>query len=102
MDLQFVFEDQGAQVIGPVMTLEQALCAASSEPTIDAAILDVDIGGRDVFPVAARLRERGVPFVFHTGHGSPRELGAMYPESMTCVKPVRPETLIATLLRVVC
>ena len=33
------------------------------------AVLDVNIGGEMVFPVAEALREQGVPFVFATGYG---------------------------------
>lgn len=36
---------------------------------LDAALLDVNVAGRQVFPVAAALKERGVPFVFSTGYG---------------------------------
>ena len=41
----------------------------SGEPAPDGAVLDVNIGGEMVFPVAEQLRERGVPFVFATGYG---------------------------------
>ncbi|RZJ80209.1 MAG: response regulator, partial [Brevundimonas sp.] len=36
---------------------------------IDAALLDVNVAGQQVFPVAAALKARGVPFVFSTGYG---------------------------------
>jgi hypothetical protein len=36
---------------------------------LDAALLDVNVAGRQVFPVAEALTERGVPFVFSTGYG---------------------------------
>ena len=99
MDLQFAFEDEGAEVIGPALSLEHALRAISSAEAIDGAILDVDLAGRDVYPVARKLTERGVPFVFHTGHGSRIKLAEMFPGSITCTKPTLPETLIDTLLR---
>src|SRR6266568_3218040 len=35
----------------------------------DCAILDLQIQGKDVFPVAEALAARGVPFVFATGYG---------------------------------
>ena len=38
-------------------------------PRDDAALLDVNVAGRQVFPVAEALKERGVPFVFSTGYG---------------------------------
>lgn len=36
---------------------------------VDAAILDVNLNGAEVFPVAIELRMRGVPFAFTTGYG---------------------------------
>ena len=99
MDLQFAFEDEGAEIIGPALSLEQAIRAAASGDRIDGAVLDVDLGGHDVFPVAHMLQERGVPFVFHTGHGSRASLSETFPGSATCIKPTLPETLIETLLR---
>jgi len=37
--------------------------------TADLALLDVNIAGEPVFPVARVLRDREVPFVFATGYG---------------------------------
>ena len=36
---------------------------------VDAALLDVNLGGQSVFPVADALRARGVPSIFSTGYG---------------------------------
>jgi len=35
----------------------------------DLAVLDVNLGGELVYPVAERLKIAGVPFVFTTGYG---------------------------------
>lgn len=103
MDMQFTFEDEGAEVVGPALSLDQAIAlimrAEPSGAPIHGAILDVDVAGRDVYPVAATLRERGVPIVFHTGHGSRIRLAEMFPGSVTCSKPTLPETLVLTLLQ---
>ena len=98
LDLQFACEDEGAEVIGPAMSLDQALAKLESRPAIDGAILDVDLCGRDVYPVAAMLRDRDVPFIFHTGHGSRTRLAELFPGSVTCSKPSSPDTLIHALL----
>jgi CheY-like chemotaxis protein len=37
---------------------------------IDLAVVDVNLGGEEAFPVAAALAERGVPFAFSTGYGN--------------------------------
>jgi CheY-like chemotaxis protein len=60
--------DLGCQVIGPVSRVASALDLLEDEP-VDAAVLDVNLGGEAVFPVADRLAAAGVPFVFSTGYG---------------------------------
>jgi len=99
MDLEFTFEDEGAEILGPALSLDAAQKLIDSEPEIDAAVLDVDVGGHDVFPVASRLVERGVPIVFHTGHGSREELDALFPGAVTCTKPTLPAELVMQLRR---
>jgi DNA-binding response OmpR family regulator len=66
-DLQRQLTTEGAIIIGPVADLTQAL-AVSGEDAIDCAILDINLRGAPVFPVADRLRERSVPFMFLTGY----------------------------------
>ena len=50
------------------MLVEEALRLAGSAD-IDAALLDVNLGGRPIFPVADSLKARGVPFAFASGYG---------------------------------
>jgi DNA-binding response OmpR family regulator len=99
-ELQLSLEDEGAEVIGPAQSLMTAFEAVTHEPNIDLAVLDVDLGGEDVYPVAEVLLRRRVPFVFHTGHGSRSELTALFPGTTTFIKPTLPETLIAHLLKI--
>lgn len=60
--------DLGATVIGPAFTLHAALLLAGSQ-RIDAAVLDVNVGGEHIGPVAEALKARTVPVVFATGYG---------------------------------
>ncbi|WP_210755899.1 hypothetical protein, partial [Gordonia paraffinivorans] len=53
--------------MGPAYELEEAM--ALLDRPIDAAVLDANLNGRSVTPVAEVLRQRGVPFVFATGYG---------------------------------
>lgn len=66
-DLARALRARGADVVGPVPSLERALAAASSE-SIDFAVLDLNLKGDHGFPVADALAERNVPFVFATGY----------------------------------
>ena len=58
----------GCIVVGPASKLEVALRLADDE-ALDGAILDVTIRGGKVYPVADRLRARGIPFVLASGYG---------------------------------
>ena len=51
------------------MRLDQLDATLAGGPAADAAILDVNIAGEEVFPHAARLVEAGLPLVLATGYG---------------------------------
>ncbi|MDX2263400.1 MAG: response regulator [Hyphomicrobiales bacterium] len=59
----------GYDVVGPASSLEKALTIAD-EAEMDLAVLDVNLDGKQTFPVADRLVARGVPFIFATGYGA--------------------------------
>lgn len=67
LDLQIEIERSGATVIGPVGRVSEALDLAGRTTPLDAAVLDVNLHGETVFPVADVLAERGIPYVFATG-----------------------------------
>jgi PAS domain S-box-containing protein len=67
MELETGLSDAGAKVIGPAYELEEAM--ALLDQPIDAAVLDANLNGHSVTPVAQALLARGVPFVFATGYG---------------------------------
>lgn len=61
--------DLGIEVIGPAGRLAQGAKLAESE-TLDIAILDVNVAGEVVYPIADILARRGIRFVFSTGYGA--------------------------------
>lgn len=63
-----MLEELGCDVVVSAASLGEAVTAATDE-TLDFALLDVNLDGQLVFPVAEILRTRGVPFVFSTGYG---------------------------------
>lgn len=74
METESVVSRLGAAVLGPAATLEEAMrLAEGSAGRVDAAILDVSLGGTSVGPLADRLAARGVPFLFATGYGKAPE-----------------------------
>ena len=64
----------GCVMVGPAANLAAALEAAAGDG-IDAAILDLNLGGVDTYPVAAVLAERAIPFVFASGYDGGRLQG---------------------------
>jgi DNA-binding response OmpR family regulator len=61
--------DFGSEVVGPAARFEEALSLAQNEE-LDAAILDINVGGAVIFPVAQVLEARGIPLIFASGYGS--------------------------------
>ena len=94
--LEDMLEDFGCTIAGAAATVDDALSRLQSTLDIDAAILDVHVGGDMIFPVADILVKRGVPFVFSTGHG-PADLPRRYPDSRLLNKPYSPEQLASVL-----
>ena len=68
MELEAFLKRDGSEVLGPAPTVEWALALVYDEKP-DLALLDVNLKGVRATPVAAALRERGVPFVVITGYG---------------------------------
>lgn len=66
--LSRVLRQAGAEVVGPIATVNSALGAIEAAGLIDAALLDVDLRGEPVYRVAETLVARGVPFLFLTGY----------------------------------
>jgi PAS domain S-box-containing protein len=95
MQLERVVLEAGCRVLGPAARLDQARRLVDGRH-IDAALLDVNLGGELVFPLAAQLRDAGVPFVFTTAYDS-----STLPEDFRhrpCLrKPIRDTDLVATL-----
>lgn len=58
----------GAQVVGPVAHVNEALSLAR-DASIDAAVLDINIQGGNTYAVADILAERRIPFVWCSGYG---------------------------------
>lgn len=67
--LEDMLLDFGCEVIGPAARLSAALDAVEQEK-VDLAILDVNVAGEPIYPVAEALAQRSIPFVFSTGYGS--------------------------------
>lgn len=85
----------GATVLGPFGDLETAL-AASARERFDCAVLDINLRGTMVFPLADRLLDRGVPFLFVSGYGA-EQLPTRFQPVPRLGKPYEPAILIRTI-----
>jgi len=68
MMLEDMIEEIGHEVVARAGRLSEAADLAETG-SFDAALLDVHVDGQEVYPVADRLKERGIPFAFATGYG---------------------------------
>lgn len=70
MLLEDMLEDTGCELAASVCRVSQALDLISEGKTeFDAAILDVNVAGEQIFPVAEALAKQSKPFAFATGYG---------------------------------
>lgn len=67
LDLAALVRDAGAEPVGPVATVADALSAAAAGG-IDAAILDINLGEENAYAVAEHLQRQAIPFAFATGY----------------------------------
>jgi CheY-like chemotaxis protein len=79
-------ESAGSFVLGPVATVDKAISKIESEPHIDAAVVDVNLGGVLSFPVADMLVARKIPFIFTSGYDD-NGLKTRYSQVKNCLKP---------------
>jgi CheY-like chemotaxis protein len=98
MLLEDMLVESGHEVVGPVARVDNAVEMAQHE-TMDVAILDVNLNGQEVYPVAAALAARGIPFIFATGYGRGR-LRAPYQDSPTLTKPFQWRDVSAMLSKI--
>ena len=86
----------GATVVGPALSLASGLSLAGSEE-IDAAVLDVNLRGESIGPVAELLAARGIPMLFATGYGMAE--GVNRRNAPVIDKPYTQEKLASALAR---
>lgn len=95
-DMAKAFRASGAEIVGPVANVSDALELVAATGTIDGAVLDINLQGEMAYPVADELRARGVPFVFATGYDD-RHIPERYGHVIRCEKPVEPAKVARAL-----
>lgn len=94
--LSLWLEQEGCCIVGPVATVDAALELVDRDD-VDGAILDVNLRGRSVAPVARRLAALDRPFVFLTGHSEVGDLLEEFGERQWINKPADEQELLRAL-----
>jgi len=99
MLIESVLEEHECQALPPAPRVPAALAMVAADTfAADAAILDLNLAGEPVYPVAERLTEKGVPFLFLTGYGE-GALDERFKGRPVVQKPFRDGALLDTLIR---
>jgi len=98
--LRFLLETYDCLVTAMAPNLEQAYAALAAGP-IDVAILDINLNGTSVVPLAERLDAAGVQFVFVSGYGDAELLPEHLRGRPRLDKPIEDARLAQTLLDLV-
>lgn len=88
--IEDMLQELGCEIAASVAHIAAASEVARTVPA-DVALLDVNLGGKPVFPVARILRDRGIPVVFSTGYGA----GGLPSEFAGCPVVIKPFILEA-------
>ena len=100
MDLERTLRRHGFRVLGPATTVAAALRLLDGEAP-DAALLDVNLRGEMVTPVAEALRGLGVPFVLASAYDGARLTAEVLAGVPNVGKPVNMRRLLAALAQAV-
>jgi len=93
--IEDMLSELGCEIAGTATRLSDAIKLAGGADC-DAAVLDVNINGENVGPVAETLAARGIPMVFSTGYG-PSGIEPRWRERPALQKPYRIEEFAAAL-----
>jgi DNA-binding LytR/AlgR family response regulator len=96
MEIEQILREHGCEPIGPAPTVAHALHLVSAEP-LDGAVLDINLRDELIFPVAAELERRGIPFIFATGYEDGAALPADVQDRPRLRKPYSERQLVQLL-----
>lgn len=98
MVVEEVLLDAGIAIAGCAGSVEKALTMLDDTPC-DAALLDVNLRGRSVEPVAVALQSKGIPFLFMSGYGS-HPLPRQFSQAPVLPKPFDAKKLISAVKQI--
>lgn len=92
-DMADLLQRHGAQIVCTCMALDEAVAVIDSGTPIDCAVLDIQIGHEEIWPVARRLSARNVPFLFVSALCGMRQLPEGFEGRPFLPKPINPTRL---------
>lgn len=92
-EIEEAIRDAGGVVVGPFATVGDAMRLVETED-ISAAILDMQLGPNSSLPIAKRLAEKDVPFLFYTAYADKIE---RWIAAQIVKKPATPAALVAAV-----
>lgn len=95
-DLHDLINEVGIETVGPALDLATGLDLAQQEP-LDAALLDIDLGGEYVWPLARELRAKEIPFAFISAECRKDMLPEPFRDAICLEKPAPSAQIIATI-----
>jgi DNA-binding response OmpR family regulator len=98
LELARFIRGAGHTVVGPEASVT-ATIRALSQQEIDLALLDVNLGGELVFPIAKMLDGMSVPYIFVTSY-SESAMPPQFRQRSLVRKPYSPELLLAQMQQV--
>ncbi len=96
MCLEDILDGLGCVTIGPASRLAEGLALAQAGG-LDAAILDINLGGERSNAIAEALRQQAVPFAFASGYGACPD--GFDEDTPLIEKPYREAEVVAALIR---
>ena len=93
MSIEDALAYEGYEVIGPAGSVETALSLLKYSAPVNVALLDVNLRGETVYPVAEELAGRSIPFAFTSGYGE-EGIDSRFADRLVIPKPVDEARLI--------
>ena len=81
-----MLEELGHRVVAEAGTISTAEPLARNADS-DMAVLDINVGGTNIAPIAQIIADRGLPFIFASGYGSEGRPQAFHSPSSSCSTP---------------
>ncbi len=98
-DVADTLRSAGVTVIGPLTSLQEAQRWVEAD-RFDAAVLDINLDGELVWPVALKLRDRGIPFLLASGYSDTLATPDALADAPRIDKPLSGPRLLARLARI--